>query len=248
MLRRPAVSRITTSRTWRLAASTPWRAMSGTLVPSGARKTGMSSCLPSVSSWSAAAGRYGSAATSNGRRPCLTMWRASLAVLVVLPEPCRPTIATTAGLPERWNTRSPVPRRSTSSSWTILTTCWPAVRLARTSPPMAFSRTRATKSFTTLKLTSASSSASRTSRMAVSTSASLIRPRPVRLPSVARSRSLRVSNTARSGLPWLVRAGWVATGGHGRSGGARVLTHRGVECSAGSRETRRRTNPQGQPM
>jgi len=47
---------------------------------------------------------------------------------------------------------------------------------------------------TTLKLTSASRRASRTSRMAASTSASLIRPRPVRVPSVLRNRSLRVSN------------------------------------------------------
>ena len=58
----------------------------------GARKTGMSSALPSVSSWSAAAGRYGSAATRSGRRPSLTTCRASLAVVVVLPEPWRPTI------------------------------------------------------------------------------------------------------------------------------------------------------------
>ena len=67
--------------------------------------------------------------------------------------------------------------------------------------PIARSRTRATKSLTTLKLTSASSSARRTSRMAASTSASLIRPRPVRLPSVLRSRSLRVSNMVRVRTP-----------------------------------------------
>ena len=35
--RRPAVSRMTTSRTWRLAASTPPRTMSTTGVPAGAR-------------------------------------------------------------------------------------------------------------------------------------------------------------------------------------------------------------------
>ena len=35
--RRPAVSRMTTSRTWRLAASTPPRTMSTTEVPTGAR-------------------------------------------------------------------------------------------------------------------------------------------------------------------------------------------------------------------
>ena len=32
-------------------------------------------------------------------------------MLVVLPEPCRPTIATTAGLPDRWKTRSPAPEQ-----------------------------------------------------------------------------------------------------------------------------------------
>ena len=50
-----------------------------------------------------------------------------------MPEPCRPTIATTAGLPDRWKVRSPADRSATSSSLTILTTCWPADRLSRTS-------------------------------------------------------------------------------------------------------------------
>ena len=112
-------------------------ALAGDVGDRGARRApgrpARRAALPSVSSWSAAAGRYGSAATRSGRRPCLMTWRASLAVVVVLPEPCRPTIATTAGLPLRWKTRSPAPRSSTSSSWTIFTTCWPAVRLCRTS-------------------------------------------------------------------------------------------------------------------
>ena len=47
----------------------------------------------------------------------------SLSVEVVLPDPCRPTIAITAGLPDRWNVRSPADRSATSSSLTILTTC-----------------------------------------------------------------------------------------------------------------------------
>src|SRR6478609_6223846 len=63
--------------------------------------------------------------------------------------------------------------------------------------------------------------------MAASTSASLIRPRPVRLPRVVRRRSLRVSNTVGSGLR--------SSGGPARRsrvrddepGDARVLTHRG---------------------
>ena len=191
----------------------------------------MSRLLPSVSSWSAAAGRYGSAATRRGRRPSFTTWRASFAVEVVLPEPCRPTIATTAGLPLRWNVRSPADSSSTSSSLTILTTCWPADSESRTSWPMARSRTRPTKSLTTLKLTSASSSARRTSRIAASTSASLIRPRPVRLPSVLRSRSLRVSNMVRVGLRRVVGPARRTA----EPGGARVLTHRGRRIVAQAR-------------
>ena len=65
--------------------------------------------------------------------PACTTCRASLAAVVVLPEPWRPTSATTAGLPDRWNVRSPADRSATSSSLTILTTCWPAVRLSSTS-------------------------------------------------------------------------------------------------------------------
>ena len=90
--------------------------------------------------------------------------------------------------------RSPADSSAVSSSLTIFTTCWPAVRLSRISAPTARSRTRATKSLTTLKLTSASSRARRTSRIAASTSASVTRPRPVRPARVARRRSLRLSN------------------------------------------------------
>src|SRR6478735_11990126 len=189
----------------------------------------MSRLLPSVWSWSAAAGRYGSAATNSGRRPCLTTCRASLALEVVLPEPCRPTIATTAGLPDRWKVRSPADRSATSSSLTILTTCWPADRLSSTSWPMARSRTRATKSLTTLKLTSASSSARRTSRIAASTSASVTRPRPVSPARVLRRRSLRVSNMRGRGP--LLSVG-IRPRGKRPAGGARVLaTPRSSECS-----------------
>src|SRR5262245_6646325 len=119
--------------------------------------------------------------------------------MVVLPAPWRPTSAMIAGLPCSRNWRSPAPSSSTSSSWTIFTICWPAVRLPRISVPTARSRIRPTTSLTTLKLTSASSRASRISRAAASTSASLIRPLPVRLASVFRSRSLRLSNTCGDG-------------------------------------------------
>jgi len=76
-----------------------------------------------------------------------------------------------------------------------LTTCWPGVRLRITSCPMDRSLTRATKSFTTLKLTSASSKAKRTSRIARSTSASVSLPRFCRLSKTDCSRDPSVSNT-----------------------------------------------------
>ena len=47
---------------------------------------------------------------------------------------------TTAGEPIRRKVRSPAPSMAVSSSWTILTTCWPALTLSRTSWPMARSR------------------------------------------------------------------------------------------------------------
>ena len=61
---------------------------------------------------------------------------------VVLPEPCRPAIRITVG--GRFENESLVPAwpiRAVSSSWTILTTCWPGVRLSSTSLPIARSLT-----------------------------------------------------------------------------------------------------------
>jgi hypothetical protein len=54
---------------------------------------------------------------------------ASFAVVVVLPEPCRPTIRIAAGGLSIFSAPgSPSPVSTwTSSSWTILTTCWPGV-------------------------------------------------------------------------------------------------------------------------
>ena len=73
--------------------------------------------------------------------------RASLAVVVVLPEPCRPTIRMGAGgeSMRRWP-GSPSPRSmSMSASWTILTTCWPGVTDLVTAWPLAWSATFWTK-------------------------------------------------------------------------------------------------------
>jgi hypothetical protein len=63
----------------------------------GSLNTGTSIWRPSVRSCSTAAGRWRSAPTSSGWRPWLLNQRASLAELVVLPEPCRPAISTTVG-------------------------------------------------------------------------------------------------------------------------------------------------------
>ena len=60
-------------------------------------KTGTWIWRPSCSSWSIAAGRCRSAATSPGLRPSLRSSSASLAAAVVLPEPCRPASRITVG-------------------------------------------------------------------------------------------------------------------------------------------------------
>ena len=60
-----------------------------------------------------------------------------------------------------------------NSSLTILTICWAGFNPFSTSAPAAFSRTVFTKSFTTLKLTSASKRASRISRIVSRRSASV---------------------------------------------------------------------------
>ena len=64
---------------------------------SSAENTGTSTWRPSVRSCSTAAGRWRSAPTSSGLRPCCLNQRASLAEVVVLPEPWRPAMSTTVG-------------------------------------------------------------------------------------------------------------------------------------------------------
>jgi len=191
MARRPAVSMITTSRPSRRASSRAERvtfvAVRAVSRPRKRRRpssgacaqTGTSRRRPRICSCSTAAGRCQSPATSNGRCPLRRMYAASLALVVALPEPCRPTIRYTLGgaLAMRSGTDfSPTVR--TSSSWTILTTCWPGPSALLTSAPTARSRIRPTRSLATRKLTSASSRARRISRRAVSTSAAERRPLP----------------------------------------------------------------------
>ncbi len=130
----------------------------------------------------------------------LSRWvrrRASLAVVVVLPEPCRPTIMmATGGTALKSMVWPSEPSVAISSSWTILTTIWPGVTDFTTVAPTACSRTRSVKLLTTSSETSASSSARRTSRIAASTSASDSEPRPVRRSSMPPSFSDRLSNNA----------------------------------------------------
>src|SRR3989442_14647756 len=113
--------------------------------------------------------------------------------------------------------RWPLPPRSpTSSSWTTLTTCWAGVSDLRTSWPTAFSRTRSTKARTTLKLTSASRRATRTSRRASWMFSSVRRPRPPRRSKIDCKRVLRESsmeiptlrNHVRNSKPKAVTVGW----------------------------------------
>jgi len=151
--------------------------------------------LPRVSSCWMAAGRRRSAAMSRDlwfwRRRC----RASLAAVVVLPEPCRPTnMMVVTGWLERVSEWSPPLSRDVNSSWTIFTTCWPGERLSRISEPMARSFTAATKSRATRKLTSASSRERRTRLRASSMSPSVKRPLLVSLLRMPVKRSVRFSN------------------------------------------------------
>ncbi len=115
---------------------------------------------------------------------------ASFAVVVVLPEPCRPTIisATGAGAFRSTGTLS-APSISTSWSCTIFTTICPGFTERMTAAPTASLRTRSMKSLTTSSATSASSSARRTSRSASPTSDSDSAPRPVILSKMPLRRS-----------------------------------------------------------
>ncbi len=155
-----------------------------------------SACSPSTASCSCAAGRLTSSdAIRTFLAPLSLRRRAILAVLVVLPEPWRPTIITTAGgVTSSLRSDASEPSISVSASLTILTTCWPGVIDFSTDWPTASSVTLSTNSRTTGSATSASSSAIRTSRIAARTSASLSAPRPRRRSKTPPSLSLKLSN------------------------------------------------------
>src|SRR5580700_12187128 len=144
---------------------------------------------------SRAAGRYTSTETSRGRCPPALNQFASLPEVVVLPEPCNPAMSTTVGGCEANFMRAvSLPRISTSSSRTILMTCSPGDSAVSTSWPTALARIWSMSCFTTLKLTSASSSARRISRSASSMFSSVSLACPRRLLNARCSFSCKFSN------------------------------------------------------
>jgi hypothetical protein len=196
MWSRPAVSTINTSRCSARARFTAHSAISTGSGSVPFSYTGTPARLPTVTSWSTAAGRCVSHAASAGARPSFASRLASLAQAVVLPDPCRPATRIIV-VPLGANTMSrPAPPISfASSSPVIFTTCWPGSRLSSTPSPRQRSLSSDVNDLTTLKLTSASRRASRISRIARSTSASLSLPRERTSESVDCSRSESWSNT-----------------------------------------------------
>ena len=152
-------------------------------------------CPASVFSCSIAAGRYTSAETSATFFFSLMSLRASLALDVVFPEPCRPAMRMTAG---GWVARLSAlfssPMMRTSSFLTVLIKAWSGESLRLTSWPMAAFLMVSMTSLTTGRATSASISAMRTSRRAWVMFSSVMRAWPRSFLKVPCKRSLRLSN------------------------------------------------------
>ena len=95
---RPAVSSMTTSKPPSRAASIARRAICTGDWPATIGSVSTPTCLPSTASCSIAAGRLvSSEAISTRRLPRSVRRLAIFAVVVVLPEPCSPTIMTGTG-------------------------------------------------------------------------------------------------------------------------------------------------------
>ncbi len=169
---------------------------SPTPLPGSGANTGTPARSPTTCSWFTAFGRCRSQATSSGVWPCPASHLASLPASVVLPEPCRPaSMITVGGVLANSSRRVSPPRMMTSSSLTILMTCWAGFSACETSAPLARSLTPLMKLRTTGSATSASRRAMRISRAVASMSASDSRPLPRRFVRTEVSRSERVSNT-----------------------------------------------------
>ena len=79
------------------SASAPVARRTGSISPAGSCTRTPACFADAPYSCSIAAGRRTSVETSIGCRPCFASHRASLADVVVLPDPCRPSIRTTRG-------------------------------------------------------------------------------------------------------------------------------------------------------
>ena len=120
---------------------------------------------------------------------------ASLPAVVVLPEPCNPAIKITDGGCEANLKRAvSLPSSVISSSRTILITCSEGESAVSTSVPTAFTRICSIRSCATLRLTSASSSATRISRRASVMFSSVSVPCPRRVLKARCNLSVRFSN------------------------------------------------------
>ena len=165
------------------------------LWPVPMEKTGTPCFSPFFCSCSTAAGRYTSQAAKRGFLPFAFSLPAILAVVVVLPAPCRPAIMITVISLLGFKAISVIsePISFTSSSLTIFITICPGCRPFSTSVPTACSCTELINCFTTLKLTSASRRAIFTSLSPALTSASDKRPFPVRFLNTFCSLSAKLS-------------------------------------------------------
>src|SRR5579859_5306371 len=196
---RPAVSMTTVLCSRCFASSMDRRATetgSPTPLPGSGAYTGTPACSPSTCNCCTAFGRCRSAATISGVLPCAFSQRASFAASVVLPEPCRPaSMITVGGFLANRSLRASPPRIATSSSLTILMTCWTGLSAAETSSEEARAFTRAMNSLATGRATSASSRTRRISRQVDSISAADSLPLPRSEDRTWVSRSESVSNT-----------------------------------------------------
>src|SRR5678815_3514764 len=145
-----------------------------------------------------AAGRYTSPAINRVGRDSSLSRRASFAAVVVLPEPCSPTIITIVGGTElSFSPSRCSPNMLASSSCTILTSCCAGETVRNDDTPTDFFSTRSRNSRVSWKFTSASRRTRRTSRRPSLISASVSTPRPRRRANVASSFSDSSSNIAR---------------------------------------------------
>ncbi len=194
MCSRPAVSTRITSLAESLASLiAPFTISIGLSVPAPGQ-IAVPTALATCASCSRAAGRYTSVDTTSGRCPCSASHFANFPVVVVLPEPCKPTIIHTEGGFDANSGFACLPSIVVNSSRTVLTTCWSGESCIITSLPIAFSRMFFSSSSATPTFTSPSSSASRISTSAASRCSSVSFPCPRRFLNVRCNFSVKFSN------------------------------------------------------